>query len=168
MGRGPVSADHGAGRPAILPRSNAMSRIRVTLIMAGLVVAMAAVALTSKAQPPGGRGGGARRGRRTGRRPRRTRRPRVWGGPGGPGGNLLTLASNEAVQKELKMTDRQKAQVKKISDESNTRRRACSRSSASRPTWPRTRPPRKPRPRWPTASRSTPPSPLVAQARATP
>jgi hypothetical protein len=36
---------------------------------------------------------------------------------------LLFLAGNDAVQKELKMTDKQKAQVKKLADDSNTRRR---------------------------------------------
>jgi hypothetical protein len=44
----------------------------------------------------------------------------MWGGPGG---NLLILAGNEAVQKELKLTDKQKAQIKKISEDSNNRRR---------------------------------------------
>jgi hypothetical protein len=47
----------------------------------------------------------------------------MWGGPGGPGGNLLMLAGNEAVQKELKLTDKQKAQIKKVSEDSNNRRR---------------------------------------------
>ena len=50
--------------------------------------------------------------------------PGMWGGPGGPGGNLLMLAGNDAVQKELKLSDKQKAQVKKISEESNTRRQS--------------------------------------------
>jgi hypothetical protein len=47
----------------------------------------------------------------------------MWGGPGGPGGNLIMLANNEAVQKELKMTDKQKAAVKSIGDNQNTKRR---------------------------------------------
>ena len=61
-----------------------MSRIRVTLIMAGLVVALAAVALNTQAQPPRGRAwwqaeegaASAGRTRRTWwpRRVRRTRR----------------------------------------------------------------------------------------------
>ncbi|MFO0888972.1 MAG: hypothetical protein U0790_07465 [Isosphaeraceae bacterium] len=143
-----------------------MSRIRATLIIAGLVVVLAAVAITSQAQPPGGRGGfgGGQGGR--GR-----------GGPGGPGGGgpggggpgggfggggpggmwgggpggmwgggpggmwgggpggmwgggaggmfggLLTLAQNPEVQNELKITDRQKAAVKKVSEDQEPRRR---------------------------------------------
>lgn len=97
-----------------------MSRIRVTFIVAGLVVAMAALALTTQAQPPaGGRGG-----RNAGGRGQR-------GGPGGPGGfgnfnpfgNLVTLANNEAVQKDLKVSETQKAAVKKLVEDENTRRR---------------------------------------------
>lgn len=101
-----------------------MFRIRVTMIMAGLVVAMAAVAPTSQAQPPaGGRGGGGGgRGQRGGS-PGGLGGPGGFGGPGGPGGSLTALAGNEAVQKEIKMTDRQKAAVKKVSDEQNNRRR---------------------------------------------
>jgi Spy/CpxP family protein refolding chaperone len=98
-----------------------MSRFRVTVIMAGLVVASAALALTSNAQqPPGGRGGRGGRGQGG---PGGPGGPGMWGGPGGPGGNLLMLAGNEVVQKELKLTDKQKAQVKKISEESNNKRR---------------------------------------------
>jgi hypothetical protein len=97
-----------------------MSRIRVTLTMAGLVVALAAVALNTQAQPPaggrGGGGGGGGRGQRGGG-------PGGPGGFGGPGSNLLQLASNEAVQKEIKMTDRQKAAVKKLSEDRNTKQR---------------------------------------------
>ena len=91
-----------------------MSRIRITLVTA-LVVALAAAAINSQAQPPpGGRGGG--RGQRGGG---------PGGGPGGwggPGGNLIMLAGNEAVAKELKLTDRQKAKVKQISDDQNKKR----------------------------------------------
>jgi hypothetical protein len=48
----------------------------------------------------------------------------MWGGPGGgPGGNLIMLANNEVVQKELKMTDKQKAAVKSLADNQNTKRR---------------------------------------------
>ncbi len=101
-----------------------MSRIRVTLVMAGLVVAFATLALTSSAQQqPGGRGGGGGGGGRG----QRGGGPGGggFGGPGfgGPGGNLVMLANNEAVQKELKLTDRQKALVKKVADDSNTKRR---------------------------------------------
>ena len=91
-----------------------MSRIRITLVTA-LVVALAAAAINWQAQPPpGGRGGG--RGQRGGG---------PGGGPGGwggPGGNLIMLAGNEAVAKELKLTDRQKAKVKQISDDQNKKR----------------------------------------------
>ena len=96
----------------------AMFRIRVTMITAGLIVAMASIALDSQAQPPAGGGGGrGQRGQRGG-----------FGGPGGPGGfgqgsDLLQLANNDVVQKEIKMTDRQKASVKSLSDDQNTKRR---------------------------------------------
>ena len=103
-----------------------MFRIRITLVTA-LVVALAAVAINSQAQPPaGGQAGG--RGQRGGgpgggREARwRAWRARSWGGPGGPGGNLIALADNEAVAKELKLTDRQKAKVKQISDDQNKKR----------------------------------------------
>ena len=95
-----------------------MFRIRVTMITAGLIVAMASIALDSQAQPPAGGGGGrGQRGQRGG-----------FGGPGGPGGfgqgsDLLQLANNDVVQKEIKMTDRQKASVKSLSDDQNTKRR---------------------------------------------
>ncbi len=84
-----------------------MSRIRITL-MTALVFALAAVAINSQAQPPAGgqRGGRGQRG----------------GGPGGPDNNLVALAGNDAVQKELKLTDRQKAKVKQISDDQNKKR----------------------------------------------
>ena len=38
------------------------------------------------------------------------------GGFGGPGGDLIRLADNEVVAKELKLTDRQKAKVKQIAE----------------------------------------------------
>ena len=82
-----------------------MSRIRITL-MTALVFALAAVAINSQAQTlPGGQRGG--RGQRGG----------GPGGPGGPDSNLIALAGNDAVQKELKLTERQKAKVKQISDD---------------------------------------------------
>jgi hypothetical protein len=90
-----------------------MFRIRITLMIA-LVFALAAVAINSQAQPPsGGQRGG--RGQRGGG-------PGGLGGPGGPDGNLIALAGNDAVQKELKLTDRQKAKVKQISDDQNKKR----------------------------------------------
>ncbi|MGC8638778.1 MAG: hypothetical protein ACP5XB_02735, partial [Isosphaeraceae bacterium] len=42
---------------------------------------------------------------------------------GGFGNNLLSLANNEVAQKEIKMTDRQKAAVKKLSDDQRTKSR---------------------------------------------
>ncbi len=99
-----------------------MFRIRITLVTA-LVVALAAVAISSQAQqPPGGRGGGGGGGGRgqrgggggPGGGPGGPGGP---GGFGGPGGSLIMLAGNEAVAKELKLTDRQKAKVKQISDD---------------------------------------------------
>src|SRR5208337_4023634 len=100
-----------------------MFRIRITL-MTALVVALAAVAINSQAQPPPGgqRGGRGQRGGGPGGGPGG---PGGWGGPGGPGGpggNLIALAGNEAVAKELKLTDRQKAKVKQISDDQNKKR----------------------------------------------
>ena len=111
--------------PAATTRSNAMFRIRITLVTA-LVVALAAVAINSQAQPPAGGGGGGRRKRGGGGGPGGAGGgPGGWGGPGGPGGpggNLIALAGNEAVAKELKLTDRQKAKVKQISDDQNKKR----------------------------------------------
>ena len=84
-----------------------MLRIRITPMIA-LVFGLAAVAINSQAQPPPGgqRGGRGQRG----------------GGPDGPDSNLIALAGNDAVQKELKLTDRQKAKVKQISDDQNKKR----------------------------------------------
>ena len=102
-----------------------MFRIRITLVTA-LVVALAAVAINSQAQPPAGGGGGGRGQRGGGGGPGGPGGgPGGWGGPGGPGGpggNLIALAGNEAVAKELKLTDRQKAKVKQISDDQNKKR----------------------------------------------
>src|SRR5271157_5754297 len=100
-----------------------MFRIRITL-MTALVVALAAVAINSQAQPPpGGQRGG--RGQRGGGPAGGPGGPGGWGGPGGPGGpgsSLIALAGNDAVQKELKLTERQKAKVKQISDDQNKKR----------------------------------------------
>ncbi len=96
-----------------------MSRLRVTLFTAALLMALAALTFDTLAQPPGGRGGGGGGG---------------FGGRGGPGGgfggpggfggrgggpgggSLLQLASNPAVQEELKLKDKQKAQIKSLID----------------------------------------------------
>src|SRR5271157_6007794 len=113
--------DHRRRRcPAATTRSNAMSRIRITL-MTALVIALAAAAINSQAQPPPGgqRGGRGQRGGGPGGGPGG---PGGWGGPGGPGGNVIALAGNEAVAKELKLTDRQKAKVRQISDDQNKKR----------------------------------------------
>ncbi len=94
-----------------------MSRLRVTLTTAALLVALAALTLNSVAQPPD-RGGGGPGGRGFGG-PGGWGGPGGRGGPGGPGGSLLQLASNEAVQVELKVKDKQKTQIKSLNDRYN-------------------------------------------------
>ncbi|HKM56547.1 MAG TPA: hypothetical protein VJY33_24295, partial [Isosphaeraceae bacterium] len=104
-----------------------MSRIRVALVMAGMVVASAAVAVKSQAQPPpggpgdpGGPAGRDDRGQGIG-----PNAPAQFNGPEGAGGfasDLFRLASNETVQKELKLTDRQKAAIKRVSDDQAKKR----------------------------------------------
>jgi hypothetical protein len=88
-----------------------MSRLRITLISTAMMVALAALTLNSLAQPPGRNGGGPGGG------------PGGFfgggggpGGPGGPGGSLLSLASNPAVQEDMKLKDKQKAQIKSLND----------------------------------------------------
>ena len=90
-----------------------MSRLRITLMSAATMVALAALTLNSLAQPPGRNGGGQGGG------------PGGFfgrgGGPGGPGGfggpmPLLMLASNPAVQEDMKLKDKQKAQIKSLND----------------------------------------------------
>jgi hypothetical protein len=85
-----------------------MSRLRITLTSAAMIVALAALTLNSLAQPPGRNGGGPGGG------------PGGFfgrgGGPGGPGGSLLSLASNPAVQEDMKLKDKQKAQIKSLND----------------------------------------------------
>ena len=93
-----------------------MSRLRITFTTAALVLALAALTLNSLAQPPGGGGGGGRGGRGGG-----------FGGPGGgfggPGGNTpLQLASTPAVQTDMKVTEKQKVQIKSLSDKYNAKR----------------------------------------------
>ncbi|MGO9601015.1 MAG: hypothetical protein ACLP7Q_23790 [Isosphaeraceae bacterium] len=104
-----------------------MSRIRVALVMAGMVVAWAALAIKSQAQPPpgwpgdpGGPAGRDDRGQGIG-----PNEPAPFNGPEGPGGfasDLFRLANNETVQKELKLTDRQKAAIKRVSDDQAKKR----------------------------------------------
>ncbi len=104
-----------------------MSRIRVALVMAGMVVAWAAVAVKSQAQPPpggpGDPGGPAApddRGQGIGpNEPAQFNRPE---GPGGFASDLFRLANNETVQTELKLTDRQKATIKRVSDDQAKKR----------------------------------------------
>ncbi len=98
-----------------------MSRLRITTMTAIAFVAMAALTLSSLAQQepaqqkggggPGGgfgRGGGGGFGFGGGR-----------GGGFGFGGGLIGLASNPGVQEELKLKDKQKAQVKTLSENYN-------------------------------------------------
>jgi hypothetical protein len=95
-----------------------MSRLRITFTTAALVLALAALTLNSLAQPPGGGGGRGGRGGGPGG---------GFGGPGGgfggPGGGNtpLQLASNPAVQTDMKVTDKQKVQIKSLSDKFNAK-----------------------------------------------
>jgi hypothetical protein len=94
-----------------------MARIRFTLISALMLIALGVLTLNSIAQPPGGGGGGG--GGRGGFQ-------KGFGGPGGPGGpggfggpgggSLLGLASNPAVQEDLKLKDKQKAAIKSLTE----------------------------------------------------
>jgi Spy/CpxP family protein refolding chaperone len=79
-----------------------MSRLRITFMTAALVLALAALTLNSLAQPPGRGGGGGFGG--------------PGGGFGGPGGSLLQLASNPGVQADMKVTEKQKSQIKSLND----------------------------------------------------
>jgi len=78
-----------------------------------MFIALAAIALNSLAQqPPGRNGGGGPPGGGFGR-------GGFGGGFGGPGGgnnSLLGLASNPAVQEDMKVKDKQKAQIKSLND----------------------------------------------------
>jgi Spy/CpxP family protein refolding chaperone len=87
-----------------------MSRLRITLMSAAMMVALAALTLNSLAQPPGRNGGGPGGG------PGGFGRGGGPGGFGGPGGSLLSLASNPAVQEDMKVKDKQKAQIKSLND----------------------------------------------------
>jgi hypothetical protein len=96
-----------------------MSRLRITFTTAALVLALAALTLNSLAQPPG-RGGGGGGGGRGGRGGGPGGGP--GGGFGGPGGNTpLQLASNPAVQTDMKVTEKQKVQIKSLSDKFNAK-----------------------------------------------
>ena len=103
-----------------------MSRLRITFTTAAMFVALAALTLNSLAQPPGrnggggpGGGGGFGRGGPGGGFGGFGGGFGGFGGPGGPGGSLLGLASNPAVQDDMKLKDKQKAQIKSLSDRYN-------------------------------------------------
>jgi hypothetical protein len=95
--------------------------------MAGLVVAWTAAAVISLAQtPPGepgdpsGPGWPGSRGQQSG-----ANVPFEFGGPGAADGfasDLFRLANNETVQTELKLTDRQKAIIKRVSGDQSKKR----------------------------------------------
>jgi len=97
-----------------------MAQLRFTFATTAAFLALAAFALNSTAQQPqapggnggfgGGRGGGPGRGGPGGFG------FGGFGGPGGPGGSSLGLASNPAVQVDIKATEKQKAQIKGLSD----------------------------------------------------
>jgi hypothetical protein len=95
-----------------------MSRLRVSLISAGLVVATATLALNVHAQPPGGRAGRNQRGNQRG-----SGGPGNWSGPAGQETGLIGLAQNEVVQKELNVNDKQKSQLTRLTDDQNTKRK---------------------------------------------
>ena len=103
-----------------------MSRLRITLITAASMLALAALTFNSLAQPPGGRGGGGGGGFGGGvaRAVGLAAPVGLWRPGGGPGGgSLLQLASNPAVQEDLKVTDKQKAQIKSLIDKYNAQNR---------------------------------------------
>lgn len=112
-----------------------MHRLRITLISAAMLASLAVLTINSMAQqPPGGGGGGGGRGGRGGfgGGPGGFFGPGGFGGgpggfgggPGGFGGSVLNLATNAAVQEELKLKDPQKVKVKSLVDTYNERQRA--------------------------------------------
>jgi hypothetical protein len=103
-----------------------MSRLRITFTTAALVLALAALTLNSLAQPPGGGGGGGRGGRGGGPGGGFGGPGGGFGGPGGGfggpgGGSLLQLANNPAVQTDMKVTEKQKTQIKSLNDKYNAK-----------------------------------------------
>ena len=99
-----------------------MSRLRITFTTAALLLALVALTFNSLAQQPpgGGGGGGGGRGGRGGGPGGGFGGP--GGGFGGPGGNTpLQLASNPAVQADMKVTEKQKVQIKSLSDKYNAK-----------------------------------------------
>jgi Spy/CpxP family protein refolding chaperone len=90
-----------------------MSRLKVTCTTSAMFLALAALTLSSLAQQPAVRnGGGGRPGGGFGRGGFGV----GFGGPGPGGGSVLILASNTAVQEDLKVSDKQKAQIKSLTD----------------------------------------------------
>lgn len=89
-----------------------MSRFRAMILTAGLFLLTATVTLNGWAQAPdrgpGGRGGG---------------RGGFGGGPRGWGDDsLLSLATRSVVQEDLKVSDKQKAQINSLKEDYNLRR----------------------------------------------
>jgi hypothetical protein len=103
-----------------------MTRIRLSVIVGGLAVALAAAPITSYAQQQQRGGGRGNRGGGPGG-------PGGFGGPGGPGGfggfgggpwnSIVSLAGLEPVQKEVKITDAQKTKISKLSQDLDSKRR---------------------------------------------
>ncbi|QEH33678.1 hypothetical protein OJF2_21840 [Aquisphaera giovannonii] len=90
-----------------------MSRSRLMLVLAGLIVAQAADTVSSYAQPPGRGGRGARGAAPAGNQ----------NGFNVPLTGLIVLAQNDYVQEELKITDDQKQSLKKLADDQQNRNR---------------------------------------------
>ena len=109
-----------------------MHRLRITIISTAMMASLAVFTHSSMAQDPGGAqggGGGGGRGRGAGGQGGFGGGPGGFGGGpggfgGGPGGSVLNLATNEAVQEELKLKDPQKAKIKSLVDSHNERQRA--------------------------------------------
>jgi hypothetical protein len=91
-----------------------MFRLRLCLISAALVLAMAALTLDLRAQQAPGQGGGGQGGGPRGGFGRGG--PGGFGGPGGGFNSLLNLAQNSGVQADLKVDESQKAKLKGLSE----------------------------------------------------
>jgi hypothetical protein len=99
-----------------------MSRLRLTLISASMLIALGILGFDSFAQQQGGdRGGGPGGFGKGGRGPGGFFGG--FGGPGGPFGSAVGLASNPGVQEELKLKDDQKAKIKSLADRLNEQMR---------------------------------------------
>lgn len=95
--------------------------IRIRTMFSSMAAALLLLALVSAtlAQAPGsgGAGGGGGRGGRGGG-------GFGFGGPGGRGGSIFGLLDNAAVQEDLKVTDKQKEQIKTANEAINKKRQA--------------------------------------------